>query len=127
MFKVSGGAGLLRKSPALPLQPQVGDVLIFDSRTVHRGLRNTHKRRSRPLLYLVYARPWWVDTVNFAPAGNLFGALPQAGETSDDETRSQKRAKHAGEALAHAADANSAQFHSSCKVLWQAVGHHILS
>jgi hypothetical protein len=78
----------------------------------------------------VYARPWWVDTVNFAPAGPLFGRVPplttcdpaDLDQTSSPNTHKRAR-RHAGEALAQA----TTEFHSSCKALWQAVGQHLLS
>eukprot|EP00965_Chrysotila_dentata_P026188 868430-Pleurochrysis_carterae.AAC.2 len=49
----------------------IGDVIAFDYRTIHRGLANTsHLSEStaptaRPMLYIVYARSWFIDRVNF--------------------------------------------------------------
>eukprot|EP00049_Salpingoeca_infusionum_P007968 m.128580 g.128580 ORF g.128580 m.128580 type:complete len:122 (-) comp13873_c1_seq4:1820-2185(-) len=41
-----------------------GDVIMFDYRTVHRGVANT-SQKSRPLLYQVYSKSWFADVVNF--------------------------------------------------------------
>jgi hypothetical protein len=53
-----------------------GDVLIYDYRVCHRGTSNLRKwnvcctsdsvqRDTRKILYLLYARPWFSDHVNF--------------------------------------------------------------
>jgi ectoine hydroxylase-related dioxygenase (phytanoyl-CoA dioxygenase family) len=47
-------------NPALPR----GSVLLTDYRLLHRGTPNPG-RSPRPLLYNVYARPWFCDPVNF--------------------------------------------------------------
>ena len=41
-----------------------GDVLIYDYRTCHRGTQNL-SQTVRPMLYLMYARPWFAEHVNF--------------------------------------------------------------
>ena len=42
-----------------------GDVLIYDYRTCHRGTSNVSATAVRPMLYLMYARPWFAEHVNF--------------------------------------------------------------
>ena len=41
----------------------LGDAVLFDYRTWHRGLAN-ESDADRPVLYLVVARPWWRDDRN---------------------------------------------------------------
>ena len=42
----------------------LGDALIFDYRLVHRGVKNISVTR-RPLMYIVYAKSFWSDQINF--------------------------------------------------------------
>jgi ectoine hydroxylase-related dioxygenase (phytanoyl-CoA dioxygenase family) len=42
---------------------QRGDCMLLDYRTMHAGLPNL-SRRARPIVYMVYARPWFFDHVN---------------------------------------------------------------
>jgi ectoine hydroxylase-related dioxygenase (phytanoyl-CoA dioxygenase family) len=42
-----------------------GSCLLWDYRLKHGGTAN-RSETVRPLLYLTYCRPWWVDHVNFA-------------------------------------------------------------
>mmetsp|Transcript_3375 Transcript_3375/g.4912 ORF Transcript_3375/g.4912 Transcript_3375/m.4912 type:complete len:463 (-) Transcript_3375:19-1407(-) len=42
-----------------------GDVLIYDYRICHRGTSNLSIDRTRPMLYLMYARPWFCEHLNF--------------------------------------------------------------
>jgi len=48
-----------------------GSALLFDYRLVHRGTANTTDT-DRPMLYFVYAQPWFQDVQNFPSAENLF-------------------------------------------------------
>ncbi len=48
-----------------------GDALIYDYRVCHRGTQNLAKK-TRPMLYLMYARPWFTDHINFS-GKKLFG------------------------------------------------------
>lgn len=48
---------------ALPT-PKRGDVYLMDYRLIHGGTAN-HGDQPRPLLYLVYGRPWFRDAYNF--------------------------------------------------------------
>lgn len=36
-----------------------GSVLAFDFRTMHRGMPNTTATTSRPMLYVIYSKPWF--------------------------------------------------------------------
>jgi Phytanoyl-CoA dioxygenase (PhyH)/SEC-C motif len=40
-----------------------GDLMLLDYRTVHAGLPNA-SRQARPIVYMVYARPWFFDHAN---------------------------------------------------------------
>lgn len=42
----------------------VGDVLLMDYRLVHAGTAN-HSLAPRPILYVVYCRPWFRDHINY--------------------------------------------------------------
>lgn len=64
--------GSHRKHPPLlerlrrpvPLRPQLGSVYLMDYRLMHGGEPNV-AQVPRPVLYLVYARPWFRDACNF--------------------------------------------------------------
>ncbi|CAJ1935091.1 unnamed protein product [Cylindrotheca closterium] len=44
----------------------VGDALIYDYRICHRGTSNLSKTKTtRPMLYLMFARPWFKEHLNF--------------------------------------------------------------
>ncbi len=42
-----------------------GDALIYDYRVCHRGTQNLTRDKTRPMLYLMYARPWFSEHINF--------------------------------------------------------------
>ena len=42
-----------------------GDVLVYDYRVCHRGTSNLSLNKTRPMLYLMYARPWFHEHLNF--------------------------------------------------------------
>jgi phytanoyl-CoA dioxygenase PhyH len=42
----------------------LGDCLLMDSRLLHHGTAN-HSENVRPVLYLVYQRPWFRDCLNY--------------------------------------------------------------
>ena len=71
------------KTPHLP----AGGALLFDYRLKHRGLGN-HSAEERPLLYITYARPFWVDVYNFDK--KRYAKLP---ELEDRGTREERMAK----------------------------------
>lgn len=54
------------REPADVFSPElsVGDVLVYDQRTVHRGVPN-RTNTERPILYLLFARPWFREHINF--------------------------------------------------------------
>ena len=56
----SSGAGA-----AACLELRAGDAVIFDYRLFHAGGANKSRCR-RPILYLIFAKPWFQDTFNFA-------------------------------------------------------------
>ena len=49
-----------------------GDAIVFDSRTQHAGgeNRSTH---ARPILYLVFARPWFDEAMHRRLVGGAGG------------------------------------------------------
>ena len=61
-----------------------GDALVADWRLKHRLANRT--REDRPLLYLTYARPWFVDKRNFS--SERYAPLPPL--ASLDATRSER-------------------------------------
>jgi hypothetical protein len=67
-----------------------GSMLIFDYRVVHRGTANTGAE-PRPVLYMVYSKPWWADRVNFSEQ-SLFeqGSHDQAGEEEEEEEQEEE-------------------------------------
>jgi len=42
-----------------------GDALIYDYRVCHRGTKNLSDDKTRHMLYLMYARPWFKEHLNF--------------------------------------------------------------
>jgi ectoine hydroxylase-related dioxygenase (phytanoyl-CoA dioxygenase family) len=48
---------------------QRGDCMLLDYRTLHAGLPNA-SRQARPIVYMVYTRPWFFDQ------GNHVGRIP---------------------------------------------------
>lgn len=57
----SGGS---RVGSSLPLAA-AGDVYLMDYRLIHAGTPN-RSDRARPILYVVYSRPWFCEEMNFA-------------------------------------------------------------
>ena len=58
---------------SLQLAGNVGDIIVFDTRTVHRGMPNESSDK-RPILYLAYARPWYTEGTKNFPDEKLLGA-----------------------------------------------------
>jgi ectoine hydroxylase-related dioxygenase (phytanoyl-CoA dioxygenase family) len=58
----------------VPIRPlmEAGSVLMYDYRTIHRGTSNTthlqhgHEPQTRRMLYILYTKPWFTDTINFS-------------------------------------------------------------
>ena len=46
--------------------PRMGSCCVMDYRLSHHGTGNSSDR-DRPILYLLYTRPWFVDMMNFRP------------------------------------------------------------
>jgi len=44
---------------------KTGDALIYDYRVCHRGTQNLAKKKTRPMLYLMFSRPWFFEHINF--------------------------------------------------------------
>jgi ectoine hydroxylase-related dioxygenase (phytanoyl-CoA dioxygenase family) len=63
-----------------------GDILIYDYRTCHRGTANVSTTVVRPMLYLMYARPWFAEHVNFG-SESLF---PSSLSTATTTTKQKK-------------------------------------
>lgn len=64
-----GGANDLCADMDLIAEGPLGTAALWDFRTFHRGLANPETAAPRPLLYITYAREWWIDSHNFAPDG----------------------------------------------------------
>lgn len=63
--------GGLTAVPSVAPELDVGDVLVFDYRVVHRGLANG-SGSPRPIVYFTHARSWFRDVVNFPADQRLF-------------------------------------------------------
>jgi len=74
-----GGGGEAWRPPGsvAPLL-KMGDALVYDQRTVHRGTANT-SNETRPLLYLLFKRPWYQETINFGEEALFSAAKVRAG------------------------------------------------
>jgi hypothetical protein len=83
------------QTPSVKLAGQIGDIIIFDYRVVHRGLAN-RGTENRPLLYLTYARPWFRDAQNFPDepllAKSNAAAAGGFGSTRQSASKNQKLA-----------------------------------
>ena len=55
---------------SLQLAGSVGDAILFDTRTVHRGMANSGTAK-RPILYIAYARPWYTEGTKNSPDETL--------------------------------------------------------
>lgn len=51
--------------PATAPYPRLGDVYMFDYRLKHGGMAN-NSNFARPILYIVFSKPWWIDPSNFS-------------------------------------------------------------
>lgn len=49
---------------SVSIVPDYGGCYLFDARVVHGGTAN-YSDRERPIIYIVYSRPWWRDSTNF--------------------------------------------------------------
>lgn len=69
-----------------PVSPSLaaGELLIFDYRVTHRGTANP-STESRPVAYLVYARPGVKDNYSFPPEASLFDIESSTGQCVDGD------------------------------------------
>jgi len=60
------GSHRAEKHGGAPVEPTVrrGSIVLWDYRLVHGGTANKSSI-ARPLIYMTYCRPWWIDCVNF--------------------------------------------------------------
>jgi len=58
--------GSVDQSPIEPVVP-TGSIVLWDFRLAHCGTEN-RSSVARPLLYVTYCRPWWIDHRNFVRA-----------------------------------------------------------
>ena len=90
------GAEDLEDKPTFGMYTPAGSAIIFDYRIQHRGAANRCVK-DRPMLYLVYAKPWFRDHANHRSRVQLFPEqhppttrtlhstdLDARGESSDD-------------------------------------------
>jgi ectoine hydroxylase-related dioxygenase (phytanoyl-CoA dioxygenase family) len=70
-----------RKLPVEDPVMQVGSCILMDYRLLHQGTANRSKE-VRPILYLVYRRPWFKDYVNFQKVGDFRVPIQGQGTTS---------------------------------------------
>jgi hypothetical protein len=63
-----------RKTLKPPQWPslQVGDLLMFDYRILHRGRANTTQQQNRNFLVLTFAEPWFDDMLNFPKSKSMY-------------------------------------------------------
>ena len=103
---------------------RAGSAVIYDHRLVHRGTANTThiaggggaaaagragkegEGVARPMLYLMYSKPWFKETLNFDPTNRLFASFdegtvadPEVAEEEEEEEEEQeeeqeKQAQH---------------------------------
>ena len=67
----AGGEKILHNHIIYP-HLQAGDALLFDCRVLHYGLRNISASIRRPVVYVNYHQPWFVDPKNWNNAEKLF-------------------------------------------------------
>ena len=75
-------------SPSVIPTMKAGQALIFDYRTRHRGLGNS-SGDERPLLYITYARPFWLDVYNFD--SKRYPELPECKKMSREERMGKRQ------------------------------------
>mmetsp|Transcript_3796 Transcript_3796/g.10090 ORF Transcript_3796/g.10090 Transcript_3796/m.10090 type:complete len:216 (-) Transcript_3796:29-676(-) len=79
-------AAACRKTLRPPVCPEMdlGDVVIFDYRVLHRGRANHHVSKDRNYLVLTYSQPWFEDILNFPKNKSMYDPA----EVDDGEQRS---------------------------------------
>ena len=61
-----------------------GDALIYDYRICHRGTTNLSLTKTRTMLYLMYARPWFKEHLNFGTE-HLFDPKPDGDKAGQEQ------------------------------------------
>ena len=65
-----------------------GDALIYDYRICHRGTTNLSLTKTRTMLYLMYARPWFKEHLNFGTE-HLFDPKPDGDKAGQEEQKTE--------------------------------------
>ena len=76
------------KAPHVIPSLRKGTALLFDYRLKHRGLGNS-STEERPLLYITYGRPYFLDVYNFDK--KRYASLPLCEDRGSRSDRMQKR------------------------------------
>lgn len=66
---------------------QKGSILMFDYRILHRGKANNHPDQPRPVLVYTFAKPFYIDNMNFPK--NSVNEPPKMAEEEEDEAEVQ--------------------------------------
>ena len=83
----AGGESDAARATRIPLA-RAGDAIIFDYRVWHRGTPN-HSLVDRPVLYMVVARKWWLDSRNYnqdTSLASIFSSSDAAQEARSGST-----------------------------------------
>jgi ectoine hydroxylase-related dioxygenase (phytanoyl-CoA dioxygenase family) len=67
-----------RQLPSEDVRARVGSCILMDYRLLHGGTVN-HSEQMRPILYLIYHRPWFKDYVNFVKVRELVVSAQEQG------------------------------------------------
>ena len=76
-----------QRAGCVPIRPLLneGSCLMYDYRVLHRGTAN-RSAETRRMLYLLYTKPWFTDTINFgtcsifAPDEEVISSLKETSE-----------------------------------------------
>ncbi|KAL3893674.1 MAG: hypothetical protein SGARI_008009, partial [Bacillariaceae sp.] len=69
------------------LEANAGDAILFDYRLKHRGGVNLSFQQDRPILYLAYAKPWFMDTANTRSRSSIFADHNDAAGLQQQKSR----------------------------------------
>ena len=92
-----GGGSLADYAPPGSMAPllELGDALVYDQRTIHRGTANISSE-SRPLLYLLYKRPWYHETINFGEEPLFAHPAPHSASARGSGGKKKKKKRKGG-------------------------------